>query len=243
MQKLLTESINQDSLVNKALSLFIAGRSLMNTTKSTGKLIAFEGIDGSGKSTIAARLVALLQEDGCRVVLTREPGGTGVNPAVRTIIQEGSFKAVPEAEFLLFAADRAAHVAQCIKPELERGAIVISDRMSDSSYAYQAYGRGVDPAMVQSVNSWVMHNIKPDLTIYLVVDYATAQQRMQTRRSTPQIYDHERASFFRNVAKGYDTLYGNRTDVLRIDATLPLEKIVTTIYHRVCSLIGTESHG
>jgi len=213
----------------------------MNQKKAMGKLIAFEGIDGSGKTTVAARLAALLQEDGCRVVLTREPGGEKVDPAIRNLLKNGLFHETPAAEFLLFAADRAAHMAQCIEPELARGAIIISDRMADSSYAYQAYGRGIDLEMVATINRWIMRDIKPDLTVYLIIDYATAQERIHGRHNNHKIYDHERASFFRQVTKGYDTLYQNRSDVLRIDATLPLEKIVSMVHQRVCDLIGTDA--
>lgn len=216
----------------------------MTKLLTAGKLIVFEGIDGAGKSTLAARVTSLLQEDGCQVLLTREPGGTKGGLAIRTLITEGIASTVPEAEYLLFAADRALHINQVVIPALERGAIVISDRMADSAYAYQHCGRGVDHTIVQSINSWVMKGIVPDLTIYLSIDYATAQQRLHKSARLGDImhYDQERVDFFRRVIRGYESLYADRDDVIKIDATQKIESNAQLVHQHICTLMGCDGN-
>src|SRR6185436_4695206 len=143
----------------KYIALFLI-RINMDSTSSCGKLIVFEGLDGAGKSTIATRLSTMLQqEDRCTVLLTRQPGGTEPGQNIRTLLQSHQLQQNAEAEFLLFAADRALHVQHVIEPAICRGAIVVCDRMTDSSYAYQDYGRGVDRTMIRTINEWVMHGI------------------------------------------------------------------------------------
>jgi dTMP kinase len=238
-EKTLTYSIIQDTLENEAL-VYCSGLS-MTKLVTAGKLIVFEGIDGAGKSTLATRVVSLLQEDSCQVLLTREPGGTQGGTTIRGCLSEGIGRQVPEAEYLLFAADRALHVAQVVLPALQRGTIVISDRMIDSSYAYQVCGRGIDGSMVHAINQWTMKGIVPDLTIYLAIDYATAQQRLnKTIRSGELMhYDQERADFFRRVTRGYDSLYANRDDVIKLDATQKVETNAQIVHQHICALMGS----
>jgi dTMP kinase len=212
----------------------------MTKLVTAGKLVAFEGIDGAGKSTLAARVASLLQEDSCQVLLTREPGGTQGGSTIRNCLSEGVGRSVPEAEYLLFAADRALHIAQVVLPALQRGTIVLSDRMIDSSYAYQVCGRGIDATMVQAVNTWTMKKIVPDLTIYLAIDYATAQQRLTKNARADELmhYDQERSDFFRRVIRGYDTLYANRRDVIKLDATHKVETNAQIVHQHICALMG-----
>lgn len=199
-----------------------------------------EGIDGSGKTTVAARTAALLQEDGCNVLLTREPGGTQDGNIIRSQVTSGSLRDVPDAEFLLFAADRALHVERVVVPALKQGIIVICDRMGDSSYAYQGFGRGVNLEMITAINRWVMRSLEPSLTVYLMIDYATAQSRISTRRNhEATAYDHERTAFFRNVARGYEALYADKPSILRLDSKLTIETNAQTIYQRICNLMDT----
>lgn len=214
----------------------------MSKMVTAGKLVVFEGIDGAGKSTLAARVASLLQEDSCQVLLTREPGGTPGGTAIRGLISEGCYRDVPEAEYLLFAADRALHISQVILPALQRGTIVLSDRMIDSSYAYQVCGRGVDASVVATVNQWTMKGIVPDVTVYLAIDYATAQQRLN-RGSRPgdlAHYDQERADFFRRVTRGYESLYANRSDVIKLDATHKVESNAQIVHQYICDLMGAD---
>jgi dTMP kinase len=210
-----------------------------------GKLIVFEGIDGAGKSSVAARLMTMLQqEDRCDVLLTRQPGGTPTGQTLSSLLRTGAVRDHPEAEFLLFAADRAVHIHEVVEPALCKGSIVLCDRMGDSSYAYQGHGRGVDRDLIKTVNARVMRDIVPDVTVYLIIDYGSAQQRISTRNAaTNGTYDHEQAAFFRAVAKGYEELYADRPEVMRIDATLPLDVVVHKVYQKVCSLIGCDGDG
>lgn len=211
---------------------------------TAGKLVVFEGIDGSGKSTLAARVASLLQEDSCQVLLTREPGGTPGGDAIRRLISERHCHDVPEAEYLLFAADRVLHVAQVVLPALQRGTVVLSDRMVDSAYAYQVCGHGIDGEMVAAVNRWTMRGLVPDVIIYLAIDYALAQQRLNknSRPSELAHYDKERADFFLRVARGYESLYANRNDVIKLDAANTVESNAQLVYHHICDLMGSDGN-
>jgi dTMP kinase len=212
----------------------------MNKRTFPGKLVVLEGIDGSGKSSLATRITRLLQEDSCSVVVTREPGGTPGGIAIRNLISQGNVAGVPLAECLLFAADRALHVAEVVIPALERGDIVICDRMSDSTIAYQGAGRGVSRDIIQSLNAWTLQGVQADLTVYVEIEYSTAQQRIHTTSRNQEIvaYDQEHAAFFKRVIHAYEELYANRTDVMRIDGTLSIETNAQHVYHAVCTLVG-----
>lgn len=204
-----------------------------------GTLIVIEGIDGSGKSTVTQRLGELLQQDGCAVVVTREPSSTKCGELLRSVLRDGSCKSVPQAEFFLFAADRAMHLAETVLPALERGAVVICDRMGDSSIAYQGYGRGLCHESIAKVNEWIMQGVTPDVTFYLSIDYATAHERVMKRaQSNNNHYDHEKASFFRRVLHGYESLYAHRADVVRIDASAQLDDVVADVYNHVAAMMG-----
>src|SRR3990172_1551765 len=128
----------------------------MNQIQKRGLLITLEGIDGSGKSTLANAIVTALTTLGKHVVLTKEPGGTALRTELRAILQTQKNPVCDKAEFLLFAADRSQHFKELIVPALEQGQIVISDRMADSSLAYQGFGRGLDKEMISSINRWAM---------------------------------------------------------------------------------------
>src|SRR6266404_7608583 len=134
-----------------------------------GILIVIEGIDGSGKSTLAHNLSTSLQQQGFDIVLTKEPGASEIGKEIRKIIQTQNIAFCSKAEYLLFAADRAQHFAELIIPALEQKKLIISDRMSDSSLAYQGYGNGLDLDMVHTINRWTMHNITTDITIFVRV--------------------------------------------------------------------------
>ena len=131
-----------------------------------GTFITIEGTDGTGKSTQIALLAEFLRQKGLPVVLTREPGGTPIGEKIRQIlldVENGDM--TPSTEALLYAASRAQHVSQTIRPALEAGAVVICDRFYDSSVVYQAYGRGLGEAMVQSINQWALDGLEPDCTL------------------------------------------------------------------------------
>ncbi len=196
-----------------------------------GKLITIEGIDGSGKSTLAINLAQSLTASGYDVVLTKEPGGSTLGKKLRTILQTQPVPITPIAEYLLFAADRAQHMQDRVQPALNRGAIVISDRMADSSLAYQGYGRGIDCNKIREINAWAMQNSTPDLVFYLKISPEQAAQRIENR-STLTAFEKEQIAFAKRVVHGFDEIFKVRQDVITIDATLSLKEI-TTIAQRI----------
>ena len=138
--------------------------------------ISFEGADGSGKSTQAELLRAALEAEGREVVLTREPGGTDLGEGIRELLLQGP-RMTAWAEAALFAASRAEHAAEAIRPALERGAVVVCDRYLDSSLAYQGIGRGLGVDEVLALNLVVTDGLLPDVTVLLQLDPATAASR------------------------------------------------------------------
>lgn len=185
-----------------------------------GFLISIEGIDGSGKSTLARNLVDQLQKEDNEILLTKEPGGSPLGQKLRKILHEQKEIVCDTAEYLLFAADRAQHFFSIIKPALEQGKIVISDRLHDSSLAYQGYGRGLDITMIHSINSWAMNGIFPDLTIYVKIDVTTAMQRIKQSRNILTSFEQEKIDFWQRVADGFDTIFATRSNVVQLDGTL-----------------------
>jgi dTMP kinase len=149
-----------------------------------GRFITFEGGEGCGKSTQVARLAAALEERGLKVLLTREPGGTRLSELIRTLLKdEAEDPPVDRAELLLFLAARAQLVRNVIAPALEAGTWVISDRFSDSTIAYQGYGRGLPVDFVRAANDFACEGLRPDLTFLLDLDPETAERRMRGREA------------------------------------------------------------
>lgn len=149
-----------------------------------GRFITFEGGEGCGKSTQVVRLAAALEERGLNVLLTREPGGTRLSELIRTLLKdEAEDPPVDRAELLLFLAARAQLVRNVIAPALEAGTWVISDRFSDSTVAYQGYGRGLPVDFVRAANDFACEGLRPDLTFLLDLDPETAERRMRGREA------------------------------------------------------------
>lgn len=149
-----------------------------------GRFITFEGGEGCGKSTQVVRLAAALEERGLKVLLTREPGGTRLSELIRTLLKdEAEDPPVDRAELLLFLAARAQLVRNVVAPALEAGTWVISDRFSDSTVAYQGYGRGLPVDFVRQANDFACEGLRPDLTFLLDLDPATAERRMRGREA------------------------------------------------------------
>lgn len=147
-----------------------------------GIFISFEGVDGVGKTTQVERLRAWLESTGREVVVTREPGGTELGRSIRRLLLQGGQQEAdiaPRAEALLFAADRAQHVAQVIRPALERGAVVITDRYIDSSLAYQAGGRELTAEAIGNLSRWASEGLMPERTYLLDMDPALSHARLQ----------------------------------------------------------------
>lgn len=206
------------------LVLFCAAEIMAQQQLTRGILIAIEGIDGSGKSTLAQNLFALLQKKQFDVLLTKEPGDTTLGKKIREIVQTQDMPITPAAEYLLFAADRAQHFSELIVPALAHGTLILSDRLSDSSLAYQGYGRGLDIGMLKLVNSWAMTTVVPHVTIFVRVPVETALDRARARG---RLSAFEKQDFLRNVAQGFEEIYANRTDVIVLDGTLSQENLAT----------------
>lgn len=152
-----------------------------------GTFISFEGVDGVGKTTQVERLRAYIESQGRECVVTREPGGTALGVAIRKMLLHGvdtgdendCADIAPRAEALLFAADRAQHVAEVILPALQRGAVVITDRYLDSSLAYQAGGRELTAAEIRNLSMWATNGLLPERTYLLDMDPAQSHARLQ----------------------------------------------------------------
>jgi dTMP kinase len=165
-----------------------------------GYLITIEGIDGAGKSTQVERLATALTERGYRTVATREPGGTPLGREMRRLLLATDLDLSPEAELLLFLADRAEHLARIVRPALTSGAIVLCDRYSDSTIAYQGYGRGGDLARVRRWDAESRTGIDADLTVLLDCPVAVAAARRRQARDRYQALD---AAFHERVRAGF----------------------------------------
>ncbi len=167
-----------------------------------GTFVAFEGGDGAGKSTQMKLLAHLLQGQGGEVVLTREPGGTPLGLAIREVVLHGDAME-GRAEALLFAADRAHHVATVIRPALQRGATVLGDRYMDSSIAYQGVARDLDPDEIRGLSEWATQCLLPDVTVLLDV---SAKQGRRRRGSVQDRLESESDGFHERVRAGFLTL-------------------------------------
>lgn len=201
-----------------------------------GILIAIEGIDGSGKSTLAHTVSATLALQGFNTVLTKEPGDSELGKKVRELVQTQNIPITPKAQYLLFAADRAQHFAELIIPGLADKKLIISDRMSDSSLAYQGYGNRLNLEMIHSINNWSMNTIKPHLTIFVRVPVEVALERCNKRGALSAYEKH--ATFLHAVADGFEDLYKNRNDVIIVDGT----QSQTTLNTHVCNTIEQWIH-
>jgi dTMP kinase len=149
-------------------------------TFTTGTFITFEGIDGSGKSTQLRMLDEFLRREGCEVLLTREPGGTPVGNRLRAALLDAQEEVDPLTELLVFAADRAQHVRRVLRPALEAGVVVFSDRYADATAAYQGAGRGFSPELIAEIIELATEGLKPDLT--LLFDLSVEESITRTRR-------------------------------------------------------------
>ncbi|MEN9404802.1 MAG: Thymidylate kinase [Verrucomicrobiota bacterium] len=193
-------------------------------TKPIGKLISFEGSEGSGKSTQIARLADRLQKAGLEVVATREPGGTEIGEQIRNIIVHNSKgdEMCPETELLLFTAARAQVVREVIAPALTRGAMVLTDRYLDSSTVYQGIARNLALGPVNEINRFAVGNVMPDLTIVIDVPTEVSLQRVRQRASDlPDRMERENITFYKMVREGYLLLAKEWPDrVVVLDGTL-----------------------
>lgn len=212
--------------------------------KSTpnGKLISFEGSEGSGKSTQISLLAAHLQKDSREVVTTREPGGTEIGEQIRNIIVHNSRgdEMCAETELLLFAAARAQLVREVIVPALQKGVIVLTDRYLDSSTVYQGIARNLAADPVAQINRFAVGNVMPDLTIVMDVPAEVGLARIRQRASDlPDRMERENIDFYKKVRDGYLVLAKGMADrVVVIDGTQSQDVIAKKIWTAVKERIG-----
>ena len=188
-----------------------------------GMFITLEGSDGSGKTTQIELLKEYFEERGPDVVITREPGGTGISEKIRDIIlDKDNTEMVPMTEALLYAASRAQHVAEKIKPALEQGRTVICDRFTDSSIAYQGFGRGLGDC-VRIINEYAVGGIVPDITFLMKMDPKVGKDRIS--EDEQDRLEREKMDFHRKVYDGYIALEKKYDRIVGIDASGSIEDI------------------
>ncbi len=207
-----------------------------------GLFITFEGGDGSGKSTQSALLAEWLGQRGRTVMLTREPGGTELGDEIRDIVLHRRGHIAARAEALLYAADRAHHIATKVQPALGRGEIVLQDRYLDSSVAYQGAGRVLSPDEIRNLSLWAAEDLLPDLTILLDLDESVGRDRLKARTAYDRLEDEE-ADFHARVRAGYLALAAAEPErFLVLNATDSVDSIAEAIRSRVSTLMSAERH-
>ncbi len=202
-----------------------------------GLFITLEGGDGSGKSTQSALLTEWLTDAGHTVLVTREPGGTPLGEELREIVLHRRGDIAPRAEALIYAADRAHHIATKVRPALERGEIVVQDRYLDSSVAYQGAGRVLDGTEIRNLSLWATENLLPDLTILLDLPEDDGRDRLAERTKYDRL-EAEAADFHARVRAAYLGLAEAEPGrFLVLDARQPREVIAAAVRERVGSLL------
>ncbi len=188
-----------------------------------GLFITFEGADGCGKTTQLNLLNDYLIKKGYKVLLTREPGGKGLGEKIREILLNYDGEVSDRCESFLFLADRAQNIDVIINPAIKQGKIVLCDRHTDSSVAYQGYGRGLDIEQIKILNNLATNGIQPDLTLVFDVDIETSMQRVGSDKDRMENSGKE---FFNRVRNGYLELAKQSPDRIKvIDATKAIDKV------------------
>ena len=201
-----------------------------------GLFITFEGGEGCGKSTQAKVLWNKFRQQNIPVVLTHEPGGTPLGNELRRLLKREKTDSISvQAELLLFAASRAQLGSEVILPALKEGKVVICDRFSHSTSAYQGYGRGLDLDLIEMINNWATQNLKPDITILLDTP---PEKGLARKRILKDRFELEQMSFHRRVRQGYLEMAASEPERwLVIDAMLPKRKVSTIIWEKVSGLL------
>lgn len=226
----------------------------MNSSKDNimkhkrGKLITFEGIEGSGKSTHARLLALALRAEGYEVVEVREPGGTSIGEAIRLLLSRkgGSEKMCPQTELLLFMASRAQLVQEKIIPALRLGKHVICDRFSDSTSAYQGYARGCDLKLIASMNAFAVQSLSPDLTVLLDIGLRAGFKRLHRRNrrqgTEKDRIESESMTFHKRVRNGYLDLAAKKPERFCIvNANRSVAKVHADIWKAVRNVLERRS--
>ena len=211
-----------------------------------GTFITFEGIDGSGKSTQLRMLANFLKQAGCDVLLTREPGGTPVGNRLRAALLDAQEEVDPLTELLVFAADRAQHVRRVLRPALESGQVVFSDRYADATAAYQGAGRGFSPELISEIIELATEGLKPDLTVLFdlsVEDSTTRTRRRTNGKQQGDRLDAETAEFHTRVRDAYLRLAHAEPERVKIvDTNQPVELTHERVKEIVVPFLRSRGH-
>jgi len=203
-----------------------------------GRLITIEGLDGAGKTTAAATLVAALGERGVDVRLLREPGGVELSERIRALVKDPALTVGPRAEALLYAAARAQLVEEAVRPLLDAGTWVVLDRFVDSSLAYQGEGRGLGVDEIRAINEFGTGGLTPDRTLLLDIDPATGQLRLDDRGGELDRLEREGREFFARIGDAYRRLAEREPERFRvIDARAGVDKVAADVVEAVADLI------
>lgn len=213
-----------------------------------GHFITFEGIEGCGKTTQIRLLGEHLQSSGYRVISTREPGGCPIADKIRAILLDADNSAMsPLSELLLYSAARAQHVAEVIIPALEDGCVVLCDRFTDATVAYQSAGRGIEAGIIQTLNSLACNTVNPELTVLLDCDVETGLGRARARIESvagprEERFELESLEFHQRVRNSYLHLASQQPHrFLRIPAGGSVEEVSALIINQVCTRLA-DSH-
>ncbi|MBI4444209.1 MAG: dTMP kinase [Acidobacteria bacterium] len=203
-----------------------------------GKLITLEGLDGCGKSTQLELAARRLRSSGFRVTTTREPGGTAAGQQIRDLVLHSAAQLTPEAELALMFAARAQHVERVLLPALQAGQIVLCDRFTDSSFAYQGYGRGISLKQIRTLEEMFCRGVRPDLTLLLDLDPATGLERARSRNRSGQLatsrFEEEELAFFRRVREGYREIARREPERVQVlDASAGIAAVEQFVQQRV----------
>lgn len=192
-----------------------------------GLFITFEGGDGCGKSTQLELVKKYLEEKGFKTLTTREPGSVGLGQKLREVLLHYDGDVAPRAEAFLFLADRAQHIAKIVKPAIDNGVIVLCDRHTDSSVAYQGYGRGEDIEQINMLNNLATQGIKPDLTLLFDVSTEVAQTRVGSEKDRMESAGIE---FHKKVRQGYLEIAKKEPQRIKVvDSNLSIEEVFAEV--------------
>lgn len=202
-----------------------------------GLFITFEGSEGTGKTTQIQRLTSKLESNHRKVVISREPGGTPLGEDIRHLLKhaDSGQNMVPRAELLLFAASRAQHVDELIRPNLEQGHVVICDRFLDSTTVYQGIARAIDGDTVEAINQIAIASTLPDITVLIDLDPEEGFRRIQSRNTEPpDRMEQEHMDFYKAVRQGYLDLAARNTDrFLVIDGQQSIDEVELAIWNGI----------
>ena len=210
---------------------------------SRGRLITIEGVDGSGKTTLAAGLADALRAHGIEVRVLREPGGVQLAECIRGLVHDPGLNVGPRTEALLFAAARAQLVVEALEPLLRAGTWVVLDRFVDSSLAYQGRGRSLGLEAIAEINRFATGGLTPDRTLLLRVRPELGRARARARQDAINRLESERDEFFESVAAAYEELAESHPERIRvIDANEPPERVHEAALSHISDLLppGTE---